>query len=193
MLSAWRTLSERLGGRLLRDIALVNLAVGIVGAGGSPVAAVLAGLLVNARHLPFGFALASTVRERPILGSYLMIDEVVAFALAQKDPQRRRLAFFTCGLALLICWNAGALIGALLGRAITDTDALGLDAALPAVLAALVMPGLRDPRTRWAALLGAVIALVLTPFLPVGLAVLCALAALVVTRPWTRVTNFEAR
>lgn len=224
MFTAWRTLSDRLGGRLLRDIALVNLAVGIVGisygaitvseglplwapnlmsvvvlggasqflftgiigAGGSPVAAVLAGLLVNARHLPFGFALAGTVRERPILGSYLMIDEVVAFALAQKDRERRRLAFFTCGIFLLVCWNIGSLVGALLGRAITDTDAFGLDAALPAVLAALVMPGLRDRRTRWVSLLGAAIALALTPFLPVGLSVLCALAALVALRPWVR-------
>src|SRR5690349_388843 len=32
------------------------LFVGLVAAGGSPAAAVAAGLLVNARHLPFGFA-----------------------------------------------------------------------------------------------------------------------------------------
>src|SRR5699024_9174778 len=70
------------------------LFTGVVGAGGSVAAAVLAGLLVNARHLPFGFALAETVRGRPLLGSYLMIDEVVAFSLAQRDPARRRAAFF---------------------------------------------------------------------------------------------------
>jgi len=45
------------------------LFTGIVAAGGSPVAAVLAGLLVNARHLPFGFALAETVRGHRLLGS----------------------------------------------------------------------------------------------------------------------------
>ena len=138
-----------LGPELLRDIALVCLAVGVVGAsygaitvseglpvwtpsymsvvvfagasqflftgvvaaGGSPVAAVLAGLLVNARHLPFGFALADTVKDRRLLGSYLMIDEVVAFALAQRDPHRRRVAFFTCGILLWVCWNVGALLG----------------------------------------------------------------------------------
>ncbi|HEY8373517.1 MAG TPA: AzlC family ABC transporter permease, partial [Pseudonocardiaceae bacterium] len=32
------------------------MAVGVVAAGGSPVAAVLAGLVLNARHLPFGLA-----------------------------------------------------------------------------------------------------------------------------------------
>lgn len=155
------------------------LFTGIIAAGGSPVAAVMAGLLVNARHLPFGFALAQTVRRRPLSGSYLMIDEVVAFALAERDPERRRLIFFTCGIMLWVCWNIGSVIGALLGNAITDTDAFGLDAAFPAVLVALVMPALRERRTRVVALVGAVVALALTPVLPAGIAVLFALVALV--------------
>ena len=212
---------EELGPELVRDIALVCLAVGVVGAsygaitvseglpvwtpsymsvvvvagasqflftgvvaaGGSPVAAVLAGLLVNARHLPFGFALADSVRGRPLLGSYLMIDECVAFALAQRDPRRRRVAFFACGIALVICWNIGSVLGALAGTAITDTDALGLDAAFPAVLVALVLPSLRSRTTRAPALLGAAVALAVSPFLPPGLPVLCALAGLVLARP----------
>ena len=155
------------------------LFTGVVAAGGSPVAAVLAGLLVNARHLPFGFALADTVKDRRLLGSYLMIDEVVAFALAQRDPRRRRVAFFTCGIMLWVCWNIGALLGALAGTAITDTDAFGLDAAFPAVLVALILPGLRNRTTRAPALLGAAIALALTPFLPSGLPVLFSLFGLV--------------
>jgi predicted branched-subunit amino acid permease len=118
-----------------------------------------------------------------LLGSYLMLDEVTAFALAQRDPHRRRVAFFTCGIALWACWNVGALLGALAGTAITDTDAFGLDAAFPAVLVALILPGLRNRTTRAPALLGAAIALVLIPFLPTGLPVLCALGGLVLARP----------
>lgn len=38
------------------------MAVGVVAGGGSPVAAVLAGLLLNARHLPFGLAIADVRR-----------------------------------------------------------------------------------------------------------------------------------
>ena len=158
----------------------------LVAAGGSPFAAVLAGLLVNARHLPFGFALADTVKDHRWIGSYLMIDECVAFALAQRDPVRRRLVFFTCGTALVVCWNLGALVGALAGTAIEDTDAFGLDAALPAVLLALVLPALRDRDLRRPALLGAAIALVVTPFVPAGMAVLCALGGLVLARPGHR-------
>ncbi|MDT0203027.1 AzlC family ABC transporter permease [Nocardioides sp. AE5] len=160
------------------------LFTGIIATGGGVVAAVLAGILVNLRHLPFGFALADTVRERPLLGSYLMIDEVVAFSLAQKEAEVRRKVFFTCGFLLLFFWNLGSLLGALLGQAITDTEVFGLDAAFPAVLLALVMPALREASTLGIAVLGAAIALALTPFLPAGTAVLCALLALVAARPW---------
>lgn len=155
------------------------LFTGIIAAGGSPVAAVLAGLLVNARHLPFGFALADTVRNRPLLGSYLMIDEVVAFALSERDRERRRLVFFTCGVCLLVFWNLGSLLGGLLGSAVEDTDALGLDAAFPAVLVALMVPALRDRRTLVVAVAGALVAVAVTPVVPTGIAVLFALAALV--------------
>jgi len=114
-----------------------------------------------------------------------MIDEAVAFGLAQADAERRRLAYFTCAVGLFTCWNLGCVVGALAGTAITDTEAFGLDAAFPAVLLALVLPALRDRRQRDPALLGAVLALALTPFLPPGLPVLCALAGLVlaVRRP----------
>jgi 4-azaleucine resistance transporter AzlC len=154
------------------------LFVGIVAAGGNPVAAVAAGLLVNSRHLPFGFAVADLLsggRSRWLVGSHVMIDESVAFALAQRGTGRSRAAFWSCGLALFCCWNLGVLLGAFGGSAITDTDAFGLDAAFPAVLLALVLPSLRDRQTRRAALVGAAIALAASPFLAAGLPVLLGL------------------
>lgn len=157
------------------------MVVGIVGAGGSLLAAVAAGLLVNARHLPFGLAVGDALGRRPVtrlLGSHLMIDESVAFSLAQDDQRRRRIAYWTCGVALFVCWNLSVLAGASAGSAIHDTDALGLDAAFPAVLLALVLPSLRDGTTLRAALTGAVVAVGLTPFLPAGLPVLLALVGL---------------
>ena len=157
--------------------------VGIVAAGGNPFAAVLAGLLVNARHLPFGFALGDVLGERwaaRIAGSHLMSDETVAFALAQKDVHRRRATYWACGIGLFVCWNVGVLIGAYAGTAISDTDAFGLDAAFPAVLLALVLPALKDRAARLPVLVGVVVALVATPFLPAGLPVLLALAGVLV-------------
>ena len=224
MRSIWRTIDERLGRQLARDIALVLVADGLVGvsfgaiavsdgfpiwvpialslvvfggasqfmfigliaAGGALVPAVLAGLVVNARHLPFGFAVADVLGStlpRRALGSHLMIDESVAFSLAQRDPARRRAAYWTCGAGLFVCWNVGVVIGGVAGTVITDTDAFGLDAAFPAVLLALILPSLRDRRTLTAAVVGVAIALVTTPFVPAGLPVLLALAGVAICRP----------
>jgi 4-azaleucine resistance transporter AzlC len=158
------------------------LAVGLLAAG-NPIAAVLAGLLLNARHLPFGLAVAGTIGPRwrdRIIGSHLMTDEVVAFTLAEKNPARRRRTYWLIGVTLFTSWNVGTALGVLLGGATGDPNTLGLDAAFPAGLIALIMPSLRDGRTRAVALTGAAIAVVLTPVLPAGLPVLCALLGLLV-------------
>lgn len=156
-------------------------AVGVLLAGGGPFAAVLAGLILNARMLPFGFAIGDALNGRlrsRLLGAHLITDESVAFALREQDPRRRRAAFWLCALALFTSWNVAVLLGALAGDALGDTDALGLDAAFPAVLLALVLPSLRDRRTRDSALVGAVLAIAATPLLPAGLPVLLALLGL---------------
>jgi 4-azaleucine resistance transporter AzlC len=170
------------------------LFIGIVAAGGNPIAAALAGLLVNARHLPYGLALPDVLGNgwRRILGAHVMNDESVVFALAQDDPPAKRAAFWTCGLGVLICWPGGAILGALIGTAVRDTSALGLDAMFPAVILALIVPALRDRPTRHTALAGVAIALAAAPFLPAGLPVLLALVALlslIPKRPSLRPTS----
>ncbi|WP_285486202.1 AzlC family ABC transporter permease [Amycolatopsis taiwanensis] len=155
-------------------------AVGVLLGGGTPIAAAATGLLLNARHVPFGFAVADVLGKLRFAGAHLIVDESVAFTLAQSDPARRRAAFWASGLSLFVVWNLCVLAGTLVGRAIGNTDALGLDAAYPAVLLALVLPALRDRGTRRAALLGGAIALATTPFLPAGLPVLAALVGLVI-------------
>lgn len=218
MRSIWRTIDRG----LLRDIALVCLAdgvvgvsygaisvggglqlwvpvvlsllvfagasqflfVGIVAAGGSPIAATIAGLLVNTRHVPFGLAVSDAIGGgwRRLPGSHLMTDENVAFALGQDDLRQKRAAYWVCGIGIFVSWNIGTLIGAAAGSVISDTDAFGLDAAFPAVLLALVLPALRDRSTRTAAAIGVVVALAATPFLPAGLPVLLALVGLLFYR-----------
>jgi 4-azaleucine resistance transporter AzlC len=171
------------------------LFIGIVAAGGNPLAAAAAGLLVNARHLPYGLALPdmtgpdmtgpdmtgpgrpATRRMKRLLGSHVMNDESVVFALAQEDLPRKRAAYWACGLGVLLCWPAGAVLGALIGSVIGNTSAFGLDAMFPAVILALIVPALRDRRLRRAAVTGAVIALAAAPFLPAGLPELLALLA----------------
>jgi len=158
------------------------MAVGLLAAG-NPVAAVLAGLLLNARHLPFGLAVADAVGGRwpaRLLGSHLMTDETVAFTLAQPDPAGRRRAYWLTGASLFVAWNLGCLAGLALGATVGDPAAFGLDAAFPAGLLALLLPSLRDRQTRAVAGLGAAIAVLTTPLLPAGLPVLLALLGLLV-------------
>lgn len=160
------------------------LAVGVVASGGNPIAAVLGGLVLNSRHLPFGLAIGTVVGDRiatRLLGSHLMVDESVAFALSQRDPARARGAFWWCGAVLFVSWNVSVVVGALAGGLISDPDAFGLDAVFPAAMLALVLPALRDRTTLGAALAGAAIALAVTPVLPTGVPVLVSLAGLVVT------------
>jgi len=155
--------------------------VGLVASGGNPIAAAVTGLLVNVRHVPFGFAVGDLLGKgwaRRVAGSHLMVDETVAFALLQRDPERRRAVYWACGISLFVCWNLGVMIGAFGGSVVNDTDAFGMDAAFPAVLLALVLPSLRDTATRRASLVGVVIALATAPFLPAGLPVLLALLGL---------------
>ncbi|RFU41472.1 branched-chain amino acid ABC transporter permease [Actinomadura logoneensis] len=154
------------------------LFVGIVGAGGSPVAGALAGLLVNARHLPYGLALPDVLGRgwRRALGVHVMNDESVVFALTRKENAAR--SYWTSGIGVLVCWPLGALLGAALGSTVSDPNAFGLDAMFPVVILALILPSLRDRVARRPALLGAVIALVCAPLLPTGLPLLASLAAL---------------
>ena len=160
------------------------LFIGIVATGGNPIAAALAGLLVNARHVPYSLALPDLTGPgwRRLLGTHVMNDESVVFALAQEDLPRKRAAYWTCGLGVLLCWPAGAVLGALIGSVIRNTNAFGLDAMFPAVILALIVPALRDHRLRRAAAIGAAIALAATPFLPAGLPELLALGALLTLR-----------
>ncbi|MEV8549776.1 AzlC family ABC transporter permease [Streptomyces glaucescens] len=157
-------------------------AVGLLLAGSAPLAAAATGLLLNTRLAAYGLAVADVIgrgRAARLLGAHLVTDETVAFALAQPGPERRRTAFWVSGLGLFAVWNVSVLAGALAGRALGDTAAYGLDAAFPAVLAALVLPAVRDDaRIRRCALAGAGVALVATPAVPAGVPVLLALTGL---------------
>jgi predicted branched-subunit amino acid permease len=168
-------------------------AVGVVLAGGSPFAAVAAGAVLNTRLFPYGLAVADVITSSGgsggsggavrrwlvrLVGTHVITDESVAFALRQADRSRRRAAFWTCGVTLFVVWNIAVLLGVALGSALHDTSALGLDSTFPAVMLALALPTLTSRSIRVAAGTGAVIAVALTPVLPAGLPLLAALGGL---------------
>lgn len=67
--------------------------IGFLAVGGSPIAAAIAGLLVNLRHLPFGIAVNELIRGKfsQYFGSHIMNDESVLFGMAQPDFETKRL------------------------------------------------------------------------------------------------------
>lgn len=165
-------------------------ALGVVAAGGTPAAAVAAGLLLNTRYAPFGLAIAPALRggvAKRLLAAHMVIDESSAMGLGQTDPRRREQAFWVTGIAVFVLWNAGTALGALAGQALGDPKALGLDAAFPAGFLALLGPLIRTPAARRAAAAGAVTAVVLVPLTPPGVpvfvAAVAALVGLVGARP----------
>lgn len=152
--------------------------VGVLGAGGGAVAAVLTAWLLGSRNGLYALSLAPRLAPRGwrrLTTAHFTIDESTAMALAHPEPPAAaRRAFWHTGLAIFVLWNIGTLIGAVGAAALGDPATLGLDAAIPAGFLALLWPRLVD-RTMWAvAAAGAAVALVLTPVLRPGLPVLAA-------------------
>jgi predicted branched-subunit amino acid permease len=74
-------------------------------------------------------------------------------------------------------WSLGTAAGVLGGAALSDPQALGLDAIFPAFFAVLLYGEARSRETITAAAAGGVIALALMPFTPPGVPVMAAAAA----------------
>ena len=155
--------------------------VTVLAAGGGVASAVSAGLLINARFLPMGLALAPALRGgslRRAAEAQAMVD--ASWAIAQRgDGRFDRDVMLGATIPQAACWWTGTAIGALGGSLIGDPQTLGLDAMFPAFYLALLV-GEMDLRTTLpSALLGAAIALCLVPFAPPGIPVVAAsLAAL---------------
>lgn len=149
--------------------------VAIVAAGGSAIAAVTAALLLNARYGVLAMVAAvhipMTVR-RSLLAALLLGDPPVAMAVAEPRTERRERVMWVVMLIASAGWMSGTLLGALGEGAIADPHALGLDAALPVMMLAILGRAFRDRASLRAAGAGALIGLALVPVAPPGIPVL---------------------
>lgn len=154
-------------------------AASILGDSGTVAAAVAAALLLNARYGPIGVSVAPWLGGpwwRRFLHAQLVVDESWAIAARGEGRYDPRI-LVGAGLLLYTAWVVGTAIGAVGGQALGDPATLGLDAAFPALFLALLVPQVRSRRRLFAALLGATIALVLTPFTPPGVPIIAASTA----------------
>lgn len=150
--------------------------VGILGAGGGVLAAVVTAWLLGARNGLYGLHMAPVLGARSwrrLLAAHWTIDESTAMGIANEDhPRANRMAFWWTGASIYVLWNLGTLLGAVGASSLQDPERFGLDAAIPAGFIALLWPRLKD-RTAWAiAASAAVVALALTPVTQAGVPVL---------------------
>lgn len=157
-------------------------AVSILGAGGSVGAAVVAAVLLNVRYGPIGVSVAPFI-QGPVwsrfLRGQLVVDESWAIA-AEGDGRFDVKMLVGAGLVMYASWVGGTVIGAVGGEVLGDPATLGLDAAFPALFLALLVPQVKGRRDASAAVLGAGIALALTPLAPAGVPIVAASAACLV-------------
>jgi predicted branched-subunit amino acid permease len=151
----------------------------VLKAGGGVGAAIAAGILLNARYLAMGLALAPSLRGRALSrAAFAMAVVDASWAAASKgdgtfDP------WYMAGVTApqYVGWVLGTVVGVLAGRALGNPQSLGLDALFPAFFVALLLAEVRGRRRLAAAGGGAGIALTLTPLVPAGLPILAAAAA----------------
>jgi len=153
--------------------------ISVLGTGGTLAAAITAALLLNARYAPIGVSVAPFF-EGPtwsrFLHAQLVVDE--SWAISAEGHGRFNVRMLIgSGLLLYVTWVAGTAVGAIGGEVLADPEALGLDAAFPALFLALLVPQIHDRRALAAALLGAAIALALTPIAPAGVPIIAASTA----------------
>lgn len=154
--------------------------VGVIAAGGAPVLAVLAGLLVNSRNFAFGVAVGPFFPQdwRALIASHWINDESTAISRTGHNDRARWHAFLLMGAAIALMWPSGAMLGQWLGSVI-DADLLGLDAAFPIILFCLIRGDLKNRATLSLTVVGILIAVFLTPVLPLGLGAVTSLTVFV--------------
>ena len=160
-------------------------AISVLLAGGSYVSALSGAYVLGARNGVYAVAISPHLPGRlgtRLVAAQLTIDESTSMAFAQLDARHRRIAFWVTGASVYLFWNLGTLIGAVAGQAI-DPKTFGLDAAFPAAFVAMVWPLLRGRRPVRAAALGVAVCLLLIPFTPIGVPILCAALAVLVGVP----------
>ena len=153
--------------------------VGVVAAGGAPLAGALSALLLGTRNTLYGLRLAPLLDwrgTRRVLAAHVLIDESTAMSVTRETTPAARLGFLTTGVSVFVLWNLATFAGAVAGNAIGDPRTYGLDAAVGAAFLALLWPRLRSRRNRVVALVAAAVALGTVPVVPAGVPVLAAAA-----------------
>jgi branched chain amino acid efflux pump len=153
----------------------------VLGAGGGVFTAIAAAVLLNARFLPMGMAVAPFLEGGPLrraLEAQAII--TTSWALASRGEGRFDRAFMIgATVPQYVAWTVGTAVGVLAHPVVGDVEKLGLDVIFPAFFLALLMRELRSggKRTIAVTVIAAALSAVLVPIAPPGVPVLAACMA----------------
>jgi len=154
--------------------------IGLVATGAPGLSVITAAGLLGVRNGLYAVRMSSVVGTgfwKRLLAGHWTIDESTAVAIAQTEPRAQRIGFWLTGAAIFVGWNAMTAAGAILGDALGDPRAWGLDAAAAAAFLGLLWPRIQSRQPVAVAAVAAVITVLTVPTAPAGLPVLIAAAA----------------
>ena len=154
--------------------------VSVLGGGGTAVPAIVAAVLLNARFLPMGIAVAPFLKGGPLrraMEGQAVVD--ASWAMASRGGGRFDREFMIgATIPQVALWIVGTVVGVLAGGVVGDAERLGLDVIFPAFYLTLLVEELRAGGRKIAVvLIAAALALALVPFTPPGIPVISACAA----------------
>lgn len=133
--------------------------ISLLGAGTAVVAAITAGLVVNARHIMYSAAVAPAFQRQPRwmqwLGPYVLIDQLFALSSLRldDDPKTFRTYYLTVGATLWTLWQLSVAAGLFIGPVIPEE--WSLEFAVPVLFIGLIVIGIDRFPKLVAALAGA--------------------------------------
>lgn len=173
-----------IGAAMLINAATTELAyIAVRDAGGTQVAAVVAGWVVASRFGLLAVSLGSRLevgRLHRVVAATQAFDPNVGLAIQQRTPARVVSVFWRVTAAMHAGWYLGIVVGVFLGNVIGDAERFGLDAVFPAALLAIVGNLLRQRAGAVAAGVGGLLCLVLIPVAPAGIPIIVSLAGALV-------------
>ncbi|TDT17862.1 4-azaleucine resistance transporter AzlC [Ilumatobacter fluminis] len=124
---------------------------------------IVAGLVINTRHVMYSAAMAPTFQRQPRwmqwLGPYVLIDQVFALSFLQTDrpPAEFRRYYLSCGFFIWFNWQVTVALGMLVGPIVPDS--WRLDFAPAIMFLGPVLIGLEKVPQAAAALVGGTVSL----------------------------------
>lgn len=151
--------------------------IGVIAGGGSPGAAFGAATLLGVRNAVYGMQVKAMLRPRglrKLAAAQVTIDESAATAAGQSDPAEQKRGFWVAGLGVYVLWNIFTVVGALIGDALGDPKAWGLDGAAVAAFLGLLWPRLKSGEPVAIACVCALATVLAIPLVPPGVPILVA-------------------